>query len=53
MKSFQEFLKNIQEMKGDFGTDEKMRDQPVNCYGKTVKYKMVPNKKVCAFKRKR
>lgn len=53
MKSFQEFVKTIQEMKGDFGADAKMSDQPENCYGKTVKYKMAPNKKVCAFKRKR
>lgn len=46
-------MKTIREMKGDFGADEKMSDQPVNCYGKNVKYKMAPNKKVCAFKRKR
>ena len=37
MKSFQEFVKTIQEMKGDFGADAKMSDQPENCYGKTVK----------------
>jgi len=51
MKSFQEFVKIIQEIKGDFGT--KPYKPKINCYGKTVKYKMAPGKKVCAFKRKR
>ena len=53
MKSFQEFLNILKEMKGDFGADIKMSDQPIKCYGKTVKYKMAPEKKVCSFKRKR
>ena len=53
MKTFQEFMFVLKEMKGDFGADVKMSDQPVNCYGKTVKYAMAPGKKVCAFKRKR
>jgi len=52
MKSFQEFMKIIQEMKGDFGADVKMGDQPENCYGKKIKYAGL-KKKVCAFKRKR
>jgi hypothetical protein len=41
----------IQEVKGDFGT--KPYNPKINCYGKTVDYKMAPEKKVCAFKRKR
>ena len=56
MKSFKRFmqdLQDIQEMKGDFGADTKMGDQPVNCYGQTVKYSMAPGKKVCKMKRKR
>ena len=56
MKSFKQFmqdLQDIQEMKGDFGADTKMGDQPVNCYGQTVKYAMAPGKKVCKMKRKR
>ena len=51
MKSFQEFIEIIQEMKCDFGT--KPYHPKEKCYGKTVDYKMAPGKKVCAFKRKR
>jgi hypothetical protein len=42
-------MKTIREMKGDFGTDVKMGNQPKKCYGKTVDYKMAPKKKVCAL----
>jgi hypothetical protein len=52
MKSFNEFKENIQEMKGDFGADTKMSDQPEHCYGKKISYGGL-KKKVCAFKRKR
>ena len=45
MKSFQEFMEIIQEVKGDFGT------QPYNpkekCYGNTVFYKRI-KKRVCS-----
>lgn len=34
MKSFNEFKDTIQEIKGDFGADTKMSDQPEHCYGK-------------------
>ena len=50
MKSFKQFMQSlhdIQEVKGDFGADVRMGDQPVNCYGQTVKYAMAPGKKVC------
>jgi len=53
MKSFQEFVKTIQEMKGDFGATTKYVKPKENCYGKTVDYKMAPKEKICAFKRKR
>ena len=56
MKSFKQFmqtLQDMQEMKGDFGADTKMGDQPVNCYGQTVKYEMPHKGKVCKMKRKR
>lgn len=52
MKSFKQFSKNIKEMKGDFGADVKMSDQPEHCYGRKIKYAGL-KKKVCAFKRKR
>ena len=52
MKSFDELKKDIQEMKGDFGADTKMNDQPEHCYGKKISYAGL-KKKVCAFKRKR
>lgn len=51
MKTFQEFIFLIKEMKGDFGSGE-MPPKP-NCYGKTTTYAMLPGKKVCKFKRKR
>ena len=41
----------LNEKEGDFGSPPE--ETKVNCYGKTVKYAMQPNKKVCAFKRKR
>jgi hypothetical protein len=53
MKTFQEFISILTEIKGDFGADVKMSDQPVQCYGQTVKYAMAPGKKVCKMKRKR
>lgn len=52
MKSFNEFKDTIQEIKGDFGADTKMSDQPEHCYGKKISYAGL-EKKVCAFKRKR
>jgi hypothetical protein len=51
MKTFQEFLLIIKEMKGDYGSGE-MPPKP-KCYGKTTTYAMLPGKKVCKFKRKR
>jgi len=51
MISFNQFMEIIQEKIGDFGNPP--LPTPENCYGKTVKYAMAPNKKVCAFKRKR
>lgn len=51
MRSFKEFMAIINEMVGDpLSGPYKPK---INCYGKTVKYKMAPGKKVCAFKRKR
>ena len=51
MKSFQEFMKSIEEKVGDYGNPPQKTS--INCYGKTVKYAMAPQKKVCALKRKR
>ena len=51
MKTFQEFLSIIKEMKGDFGSGA-MPPKP-ECHGKTTSYAMLPGKKVCKFKRKR
>jgi len=51
MKTFKEFIQTINEKLGDFGTQP--YKPKINCYGKTVDYKMAPEKKVCAFKRKR
>jgi hypothetical protein len=51
MKSFKQFiqdLESIQEVKGDFGADVKMGNQPKNCYGRTVKYSGL-KKKVCSM----
>lgn len=42
MKTFKQFM----EMVGDFGS--KPYKPKINCYGKTVNYKMLPGKKVCA-----
>lgn len=51
MKSFKQFIQILKEMEGDFGSPApKIKPK---CYGKTVKYAMLPNKKVCAFKRRR
>lgn len=41
----------LNEKVGDFGNPP--LPTPEKCYGKTVKYAMAPEKKVCAFKRKR
>jgi hypothetical protein len=41
-------MQTIHEMRGDFGADVKMGNQPKNCYGKTVKYAGL-KKKVCAM----
>ena len=51
MKTYFEFIRDIQEKIGDFGNPP--LPTPENCYGRTVKYAMAPGKKVCAFKRKR
>ena len=51
MKTFKEFNQTLNEKLGDFGT--KPYKPKIDCYGKTVDYKMAPEKKVCAFKRKR
>lgn len=51
MISFKEFMQILYEKVGDFGNPPLLTK--INCYGKTVKYKMAPGKKVCAFKRKR
>lgn len=51
MKSFRQFIQTIDEKVGDFGNPPlKIKEK---CYGKIVKYAMAPEKKVCAFKRKR
>lgn len=49
MKSFQEFLKTIEEKVGDFGATAKYVKPKENCYGRTVKYAMAPKKKVCSL----
>jgi hypothetical protein len=51
MKTFKQFVKIIMEMEGDFGSPAP-KIKP-NCYGKKIKYAMLPGKKVCAFKRRR
>ena len=51
MKTYSEFIQDLQEKVGDFGNPPLPTKE--NCYGKTVNYAMVPGKKVCAFKRKR
>lgn len=51
MKTFKQFIQTLKEMEGDFGSPAP-KIKP-NCYGKTVKYAMLPGKKVCAFKRRR
>lgn len=53
MKTFSEFILDIQEKVGDFGATSKYKKPRENCYGKTVKYAMAPGKRVCEFKRKR
>ena len=55
MKTFKQFIlevNSLSEMIGDFGSPAP-KIKP-NCYGRYVKYKMLPNRKdICAFKRKR
>jgi hypothetical protein len=49
MKSFQEFVKILNEKIGDFGSPEKYVKPKENCYGRTVKYGSAPKKKVCSI----
>jgi hypothetical protein len=49
MKSFPEFIQNLNEKIGDFGATAKYVKPKENCYGRTVKYVMAPKKKVCAL----
>ncbi len=49
MKSFQEFVKILNEKIGDFGSPAKYVKPKENCYGRTVKYARAPKKKVCSF----
>lgn len=51
MKTFKEFVKILNEMKGDFGAN--IKPSKPKCYGKTTTYAMLPGKRVCKFKRKR
>jgi len=51
MKTFKQFTQTLKEMEGVFGSPSSTIKP--NCYGKKVKYAMLPGKKVCAFKRKR
>ena len=53
MKTYSELIEILQEKIGDFGATAKYVKPKENCYGQTVKYAMAPEKKVCAFKRKR
>ena len=51
MKTFKQFIQILKEMEGDFGSPAPIIK--AKCYGKTVKYAMLPGKRVCAFKRRR
>jgi hypothetical protein len=52
MKTFQEFVSIIKEMKGDYGSGVKPSKPKCGSEG-TTSYAMLPGKKVCKFHRKR
>jgi hypothetical protein len=52
MKTYFQFIQDIQEKVGDFGATLKYKKPKENCYGRKQYYAML-DKEVCAFKRKR
>ncbi len=49
MKTFSQFLEEASKVNNKLTPPGKAYKPKVNCYGKTVDYKMAPNKKVCAY----
>ena len=49
MKKFSQFIEEANKVSKKLTPPGKAYKPKVNCYGRTVDYKMAPGKKVCAF----